>query len=179
VLCSGGCYFFLLLASCPILPARTHNARPPQRPPQYVPHVRAQADQLNNVIRRISLPSGAVTTLAGTVSQGSADGMGTAAKFNSPMELPSTPLRRTPSSCVRGGEDVIRDSGFPVSRRMPPAIFARPTRTTTSFAPSRCSPLLLRRRRRPRGLSLKRGALLLRRLPLPVAQLQVSRDRPR
>ena len=42
------------------------------------------ADTYNNKIRKIS-STGAVTTLAGSGSGGSADGTGTAARFSSPL----------------------------------------------------------------------------------------------
>ncbi len=44
-----------------------------------------QTDQNNNLIRRINVSSGSVTTLAGiALSMGSTNGVGTAARFNSP-----------------------------------------------------------------------------------------------
>jgi len=46
------------------------------------------ADSSNHVIRKVVISSGVVTTLAGTVgTAGSADGTGTAAKFNTPTGL--------------------------------------------------------------------------------------------
>jgi DNA-binding beta-propeller fold protein YncE len=49
------------------------------------------ADQGNNRIRSIALPTAAVTTLAGSGSQGSADGIGTAATFFGPKGVAVTP----------------------------------------------------------------------------------------
>jgi sugar lactone lactonase YvrE len=46
------------------------------------------ADSGNNTIRKVSISSGAVTTLAGTAgSSGSTDGTGTAARFNNPCGI--------------------------------------------------------------------------------------------
>ncbi|NTV94676.1 MAG: hypothetical protein HGA75_04580 [Thiobacillus sp.] len=45
------------------------------------------SDTLNHVIRKIVLASGAVTTLAGSGSSGSADGTGAAASFNQPRGI--------------------------------------------------------------------------------------------
>ena len=47
-----------------------------------------QADSNNNLIRRIDLSSGTVTTLAGTAgTTGHADGFGTTATFNKPSGI--------------------------------------------------------------------------------------------
>ena len=46
-----------------------------------------QADSLNNVIRRLDLASGAVTTVAGTITFGYTDGVGTEAKFYNPWSV--------------------------------------------------------------------------------------------
>src|ERR1700739_3207750 len=43
------------------------------------------ADQVNNVIRKIVISTGQVTTLAGTGSMGQVNGAGTAASFNQPV----------------------------------------------------------------------------------------------
>ncbi len=43
-----------------------------------------QGDQENCLIRRIDMSSGTVTTLAGNLTIGSTDGVGTAAKFHYP-----------------------------------------------------------------------------------------------
>jgi len=45
------------------------------------------ADQSNHLIRQIVISTGAVTTLAGTGSSGSANGTGTSASFNSPFGI--------------------------------------------------------------------------------------------
>jgi len=45
------------------------------------------ADLSNHLIRKIVISTGAVTTLAGTGSSGSADGTGTSASFNSPTGI--------------------------------------------------------------------------------------------
>ncbi len=47
-------------------------------------HPHSQADSSNNIIRRIALPSGNVTTLAGGEISGYADGQGTIALFLTP-----------------------------------------------------------------------------------------------
>lgn len=45
------------------------------------------ADQQSNMIRKILIATGAVSTLAGSITQGSTDGTGTAAKFNWPTGI--------------------------------------------------------------------------------------------
>ena len=45
------------------------------------------ADQSNHLIRKIVISTGAVTTLAGTGSSGSANGTGTSASFNIPSRI--------------------------------------------------------------------------------------------
>lgn len=45
------------------------------------------ADSGNNLIRKVVIGSGVVTTLAGATTAGSADGMGTVARFNKPWGL--------------------------------------------------------------------------------------------
>jgi len=45
------------------------------------------ADTINNLIRKIVISTGAVTTLAGTGSTGSANGTGTSASFNYPSGI--------------------------------------------------------------------------------------------
>ena len=45
------------------------------------------ADQSNHLIRQIVISTGAVTTLAGTVDNGSANGTGTSASFNRPQGI--------------------------------------------------------------------------------------------
>lgn len=53
---------------------------------------RCQTDESNNVIRRISLPTGAVTTLVGFAgTPGSADGVGSAARFFQPTGVAVDP----------------------------------------------------------------------------------------
>jgi len=45
------------------------------------------ADYFNNLIRQIVISTGAVTTVAGTGSSGSANGTGTSASFYYPMGI--------------------------------------------------------------------------------------------
>ena len=45
------------------------------------------ADQNNHLIRKIVISTGAVTTVAGTGSSGSANGTGTSAGFSSPSRI--------------------------------------------------------------------------------------------
>ena len=45
------------------------------------------ADTFNYLIRKIVISTGAVTTVAGTGSQGAANGTGTSASFNSPAGI--------------------------------------------------------------------------------------------
>ncbi|MDC7123930.1 MAG: hypothetical protein PQJ46_00085 [Spirochaetales bacterium] len=45
------------------------------------------SDSANNMIRKIVISSGVVTTLAGSTEPGSADGIGTDARFHSPWEI--------------------------------------------------------------------------------------------
>ena len=45
------------------------------------------ADRSNHLIRKIVISTGAVTTLAGTGSSGSANGTGTSASFNNPKGI--------------------------------------------------------------------------------------------
>ena len=45
------------------------------------------AEYGNHLIRKIVISTGAVTTLAGTGSRGSANGTGTSASFNSPYGI--------------------------------------------------------------------------------------------
>jgi hypothetical protein len=47
------------------------------------------ADYGNNLIRKIVISTGAVTTLAGSTTTGSTDGIGTAARFQSPADIVS------------------------------------------------------------------------------------------
>ena len=45
------------------------------------------ADRINHLIRKIVISTGAVTTLAGTGSSGSANGTGTSASFDDPQGI--------------------------------------------------------------------------------------------
>lgn len=54
-------------------------------PPYTIASPLIQADYSNNLLRHINLTSGLVTTLAGGNTNGRADGIGTAATFNSPI----------------------------------------------------------------------------------------------
>ena len=45
------------------------------------------SDYYNNLIRKIVISTGVVTTLAGTGSPGSSNGTGTAASFNYPVAI--------------------------------------------------------------------------------------------
>ena len=49
------------------------------------------ADTYNNLVRRITVPGGVVTTLAGSGTPGFADGTGTSAMFNRPQDLAVDP----------------------------------------------------------------------------------------
>jgi hypothetical protein len=46
-----------------------------------------QTDKENNRVRRVSIATGTVTTLAGDGTQGCVDGFGTSAQFSSPVDL--------------------------------------------------------------------------------------------
>jgi sugar lactone lactonase YvrE len=67
------------------------------------------ADGSNNMIRKIS-PAGAVTTLAGSTTPGSADGTGTAAQFNLPSGV----------AVDAGGNVYVGDFGNNLLRRITP-----------------------------------------------------------
>lgn len=58
------------------------------------------ADTGNNLVRRIQISSSAVTTLAGSGTAGSTDGVGTAASFNAPRGM-----------TFRGTEVIVADAG--------------------------------------------------------------------
>src|SRR5437773_7567882 len=67
-------------------------------------------DQFNSTIRKIA-PNGAVTTLAGSAGNlGSADGTGSAARFNDPTEL----------AIDSGGNLFVSDSGTHTVRQITP-----------------------------------------------------------
>ena len=75
-----------------------------------------QADTVNHLIRRISLPSGVVSTLAGQAgSSGSTNGVATNARFNYPsgiaLDAASTfavVVRRGGRGAMRKGSDATR-----------------------------------------------------------------------
>jgi len=65
------------------------------------------ADTANHVIRKIDTATGAVTTLAGSFGiSGSADGTGSAARFNSPAGIAAVPLTNTLYVCDTGNHTI-------------------------------------------------------------------------
>jgi uncharacterized repeat protein (TIGR01451 family) len=66
------------------------------------------ADQNNNLIRKIVISSGAVSTLAGHLAKGSANGTGTAASFNQPWGL----------TCDGSGNLFVADEGNNLIRKI-------------------------------------------------------------
>jgi hypothetical protein len=65
------------------------------------------ADTANHVIRKIDTATGAVTTLAGSFGvSGSADGTGSAARFNSPAGIAAVPLSNTLYVCDTGNHTI-------------------------------------------------------------------------
>jgi sugar lactone lactonase YvrE len=80
------------------------------------------ADTFNNQIRKIS-PAGFVTTLAGSVAAGSADGMGTAARFNAPGGV----------VVDSGGNVFVADSNNGKVRKVTPAGLVTTLAASTTF----------------------------------------------
>lgn len=78
-----------------------------------------QTDSLNDLIRRLDVPSGTVTTIAGTQnSDNFADGVGSAAEFNTPWGI----------SVTNGEDAIVVRSGPPApgGRGRPPDSLTRP-----------------------------------------------------
>lgn len=100
------------------------------------PFCSLQTDQNDNcVIRRISLPTGVVTTLAGSVGvTGSADGIGTAASFSFAVAI-AIDASGTFALIVSVWSTLSRPHSFdPPTHEMKPS--DRSTRSTASFAAS-------------------------------------------
>jgi gliding motility-associated-like protein len=92
------------------------------------------ADQNNHAIRKIT-PAGVVTTLAGRGDAGSADGIGRAATFNSPISILADGTGNLYVGDYNSGVRVITATGYTISPALPAGLIFDSTTGTISGTP--------------------------------------------
>jgi len=97
-------------------------------------------DQLSNIIRKIT-PAGIVTTFVGSGIVGSADGIGTAAGFNTPADITIDAFGNL--YLADGYNNEIRKittTGYTIDKSLPPGLTFDPTTGIISGTPAAASP---------------------------------------